>query len=215
MKSAKTHSHSTSALLEKIAEDAINDVTADDTPSRITVGEFIDQFADRGFGVIILLCTLPNLLPMNIPGISLPFSIVIVFFTLQWMLNYKHPWLPRFVRKRDFEEKAFSQAIVRITPYIRKMEMIIKPRGEFMDRRGATIAIGICILLYTFVLALPLSFIPFSNTLPAACIALIALGIIERDGWLIIFSIIAGLIAHILYSFVVISALKEVWSWIS
>ena len=73
MNPSKHHSHSTSALLEKIAQDALDDVTDDETPNRITVGEFIDQFADRGFGVIILLCTLPNLLPMNVPGISLRF----------------------------------------------------------------------------------------------------------------------------------------------
>lgn len=211
-KSTKELPHSTSDLLEKIANDALADVERDDTPNRITVGEFIDQFAERGFGIIILLCAIPNLLPVNVPGISLPFSVVIVFFTTQWMLNYKHPWLPSFVRKRDFEEQAFANAVLKVTPHIRTLEKVIKPRGAFMEQRAATILIGCFILGLTFVLALPLSFIPFSNTIPAVFIALIAIGIIERDGWLILGSVIAGIIAHLLYSVVVIAGVTYVWN---
>ena len=200
----------TSHLLERIADEAL----ADDASDQITLGEFIDKLADRGFGVLMLLCALPNFFPVNVPGISTIFSVILILLVTQWMIGRQHPWLPRFIRGRHMSEKKFASGIKPIIPKLRKVENVIKPRMGGMFHRLGIWFIGACLLLQIGFLALPLSMIPFSNALPAYFIAAIAIGIITHDG---LFTIVVSIIATIAiaaFGTVIIEVLLQLWEWL-
>lgn len=200
----------TSELLEQMANESLADPATD----RITIGEFVDKLAERGFGIAILLCAIPNLFPVTIPGVSTIFSVVIGLLTLQWMSGMRHPWIPEFIRRKSFDEKKFAEGLKSILPRIRKMEQYIKPRGEWMTERTGTIIAGVCILIQCGVLVLPLPVIPFSNAIPAFFIALMAIGILARDGYILLGAMITGTIAIYFLAVALLAVLGQIWQWL-
>lgn len=199
----------TSALLERIASEALEDKASD----QITLGEFIDKLSDRGFGVLMLLCALPNFFPVNVPGISTIFSVILGLLTLQWMIGRQQPWLPGFIRRRQMSEQKFASGIHAVIPKLKWMEKYIRPRHSKLFSPLGILFIGLCLLLQIGFLALPLSMIPFSNALPAYFIAAIAIGIITRDG---LFTIIISSLATIAICFfgaTILVVVVEIWHW--
>lgn len=196
-----------SHLLKRIADEALADGAGD----QIMLGNFIDKLADRGFGVLILLCALPNFFPVNVPGISTVFSVVLILLVSQWMIGKRSPWLPGFIRKRQMSEQKFASGIKPIIPKLKKVERLIKPRMSVMFHRIGIIFIGLCLMLQIGFLALPLSMIPFSNALPAYFIAAIAIGIITHDG---LFTLIISIIATIaisIFGVTIVAVLVAIW----
>ena len=200
----------TSHLLERIADEAL----ADDASDQITLGEFIDKLADRGFGVLMLLCALPNFFPVNVPGISTIFSVILFLLVGQWMIGREHPWLPGFIRQRHMSEKKFASGLKPIIPKLKKVEKVIKPRMSGMFHKLGMLFIGLCLLLQIGFLALPLSMIPFSNALPAYFIAAIAIGIITHDGLFTLIISIVGTIAISIFGVTIVAVLMELWEWL-
>lgn len=200
----------TSELLERLSAEALAAPRSD----RITCEEFLDKLSECGFALAILLCALPNFFPVNVPGVSTLFSALIGLLTVQLMLGFKHMWLPDFIGKRSFSEKAFAAGLEKCLPMIRKIERVIHPRLEWVTEGIGLKITCLFLLLHTFVLALPLAFIPFSNAIPAYAIALIALGILERDGVVTLIGIIGGTLAIYFYSEVIISVCRELWLYI-
>lgn len=200
----------TSALLNRIATDALEDPSSD----RITIREFVDKLSERGFALAILLCTMPNWFPVNIPGVSTVFSVLIVIFTLQLMFGFRHMWMPGFIGKRSFDEKAFANGLHKTTPIIQKMERFVHPRGEHLTGRAGVFIAGLFILLQAGILALPLPMIPFSNAIPAYFIAIVALGLLERDGYIIWLGMIVGTVGtYFLAQFIIVVCLK-MWEYV-
>ena len=52
------------------------------------------------YALILLFFSLPFAFPLTIPGLSVPFGIVLFFLGLRFTLN-KSFWLPRFIRKKS------------------------------------------------------------------------------------------------------------------
>lgn len=202
-----TQNETAAELLQRIATEELSD----QTDNQISIGEFIDKLEDRGYGVLILLCALPNFFPVNVPGISTVFSVILTLIVAQWMLGKKTPWLPNFIRRREMSEQKFASGIKKVAPKIAWMEQYIKPRMQGLLRMPIHLIIGLALGLQIFFLALPLSFIPFSNALPAYLIAAISLGIITRDG---LFALVTSIIATVIIGFfgaAIIEVIMQLW----
>lgn len=206
----QTHEfETTSHLLDRISQEAAQDTASD----QITLGEFIDKLADRGFGMLMLLCALPNFFPVNVPGISTIFSAILILLVTQWMIGMKHPWLPHFIRKRTMSEKKFAKGMQSVIPKLRWMERYIRPRASWLFSRAFLWIIGLALLLQIGFLALPLSMIPFSNALPAYFIAAIAIGIIMRDGLFTLGAMLIGTVAICLFGTVIVEVVIGIWNY--
>jgi hypothetical protein len=59
-----------------------------------TLGELRTALWDRGFGLSMLLLSLPSALPVPAPGYSTPFGIALVGLAAQMMMGRPTPWLP-------------------------------------------------------------------------------------------------------------------------
>ena len=67
---------------------------AGDGSGHLTLGEVVAALGDRGYGLLIFVLTLPNLLPIYIPGLSAVFGIPLALIALQMMMGQPRPWLP-------------------------------------------------------------------------------------------------------------------------
>jgi hypothetical protein len=142
----------------------------------ITVQTLMDLLRERGVGMVLVILTLPFLVPVPTMGLSAPAGAGIAIFGLCVMLNLK-PWLPGFVRRRSLSYAALK----RITTMGDKLEKWLKPRLKFMTWPGINAVLGFSLILCGVFMALPLP-IPFTNSVPAFAIILLLLGLIERDG---------------------------------
>ena len=156
----------------------------------ISINETLELLGERAFGLAILVFSLPNSLPLpSIPGFSAITGAPIILLALQMMLGMQTLRLPRRIGEYRFSREKFCIFLSKALPYIHKVERMLHPRLGFMQSPLAERLTGLAFVILGFILALP---IPFGNFLPAISISLIALGLLERDGVMMIAGMIAG-----------------------
>lgn len=150
----------------------------------LTYRYIAQTLGERAFGIGILFFSLPILLPLSaMPGLSLVFSLPIVFFALEMILARNSFWLTKNIGQKTISHAKLSKIIYAVVPYLVKLERLSKPRWLFMTSRIMEIMNGITILLIALLLVLP---IPFSNSIFGAMLVSFGLGIAEKDGLLIL-----------------------------
>ncbi len=159
----------------------------------MSIGQIEAELKGRGFDILIMLMAIPFVVPI-LPGLSTPFGLAIAMMGIR-LASLKRPWLPKFVLARRIEKKPLLRIITAMRLFARKLERLVKPRMLFVLQWPMMPSlIGIAIASGGFILALPLP-IPFSNTLPAFSVLLLAAGMMERDGLLILAGYVTGVFA--------------------
>ncbi len=195
--STSTQLH-TSELLQNLLQQQSGD--------KIQLGELVQQLGSRAFGPTLLICALPEALPLPVAGVSAIIGIPLLLFSAQLMLGFSAPRLPQWLAKREFKRKEFEKAVRHILRYLRRFERIIRPRWQFATTPLVERGLGALFLILAFVIMLP---IPFGNMLPAIAIVVISLGLIEADGVLVV----VGTIAALAILVVMASAIATLFSW--
>jgi hypothetical protein len=152
----------------------------------ITLRDLLQQIGEQGLLLFCIILTLPFMLPVSIPGVSTVFGAVIILIGLGITLN-RIPWLPERLMNRTVDGDQLIPVLTKGVELFGKVERFLRPRamrlseGSFMNTFN-----GLALTFAGVLLIFPFSFIPFSNTLPALAILLLAVGIAERDGYFII-----------------------------
>jgi hypothetical protein len=157
---------------------------------RISVGDLLDALGDRALGAMMFIFAVPNVLPVP-PGTSAVLGTPLIFLAAQMMLG-RGPWLPAIVAKRSLSRGEFATLVRRVIPWLEKAEKLLRPRFTALACPPMEYVVGLVCLLLTLVLVLP---IPLGNMLPALAISLLALGMLERDGYWILTGLLAAAVA--------------------
>lgn len=172
------------------ASDLLDAFLAHDHGERIALGDLVDLLGDRAFGAMLLLLSIPNVLP--VPGLSTVTGLPMVLIGLQMAAGRDRPWLPRRLAAATMDRTAFLRVVGRAHPLVARVERHLRPRlPALADGHGERL-LGLVVALLAGVLALP---IVFGNQPPAFAIGLIALGLIEKDGAFVLAGLIAGVAA--------------------
>ncbi|TGN55709.1 exopolysaccharide biosynthesis protein [Paracoccus liaowanqingii] len=159
---------------------------------RISVAQLMTALGDRGLIGLLLILAFANVIP-NPPGTSAVLGLPMLYLSWQLMRGGM-PWLPRFLAARSFDIGHFRTVVSRAMPYLNRVERLLRPRlPAFSGPSAKKLLGGICLIL-SIVLVLP---IPFGNLLPAAAIAIIALGALERDGIWIAGGVLFGIVSTV------------------
>ncbi len=158
--------------------DILHDVTGFHGGS-ISIRDLSAQLGDRGFGLMLLLFSLPNSIPLPIPGISTITSLPLIFFATQLCLGKERIWLPQWLADRQIPMGSLRPLIQKSLPWIIKLEKFAKPRLDKITTRKFERFAGVLILILALLIALP---IPLGNLPLGIAMAVLALAITERDG---------------------------------
>jgi hypothetical protein len=158
------------------------------TGKEITLGEFLDPLGERAFGFLILILALPNFIPVPI-GVGGVMGVLVIFVGAQLLLGFEHPWLPGALRRRGIKRTSVERFVKRLTPLLRWLERLCRPRLEALTRHPAHRISGFLLVLIGIALALP---IPFTNYLFGLLLVVYAVALIERDGIALILAWIAS-----------------------
>lgn len=152
----------------------------------VTLRQLMDAVGEQGLLLVCALASLPFLIPVSIPGVSTVFGAAIVLIGIAIFLN-RMPWLPKRILDRKLETSKLVPTLRKGAGIVSRVDNYIKPRlfpitrSAFANRMNAlSITLGGILLMF------PLGLIPFSNTLPGIAILLTALGMIQRDGAVVI-----------------------------
>jgi hypothetical protein len=153
---------------------------------QITLRSLLTIIGEQGILLFCVVLTLPFLFPVSIPGVSTVFGLVIILLGISLILN-RLPWLPSRLMDRPFSNASLRPVLERGITFFQRIERWMRPRLTRMTT-GATInrLNGMGLTAGGVLLLFPLSFIPFSNTLPAVAILLLALGMMQRDGYFVV-----------------------------
>lgn len=146
-----------------------------------TIADLRDALADRSFATLLFFFAAINLLPMP-PGTSAFLGLPPLLIAAQMIVGQQKVWLPHFILKRPVTAARFRQMVEKMSPWMRKLERVVKPRYWLLPTAVADRFIGVIAFFLSVLLVAP---IPLGNWLPALAIALLGLALSERDGVLL------------------------------
>jgi len=147
----------------------------------VTLGEVVTVLRGRAYLLLVALIALPFLTPIPMVGLSTPFGAAIALVALRLSLGLK-PWLPARLLQRELPPGFFGRLLSLAAGIVRGLERLLRPRWPGLTAHDALLQLhAFAMLLCALALMLPLP-IPFTNSLPAWAILLLAAGLLERDG---------------------------------
>jgi len=159
---------------------------------RVTFREILTKLRHRAFGFTLLIFALPCCLPMP-PGIPTVCGIAIVIIALNLIAARQRLWLPNAIADKSVARADLKRMVERWAPRLARLEKICKPRLAIVTEPIGKILIGIVILVLGFIMILPIPFL--GNMPPGVAASLIAIGMTERDGLIVLIGEVVSVIA--------------------
>jgi len=164
---------------------------------RVTFGEILLGLRHRAVGFATLIFSLPCCLPMP-PGIPTVCGIALVIIALNLVAMRRRLWLPAVVARKTVARSDLNRMIERVTPLMRRLERYCRPRWPIVTESVGKVLVGLVILVLGFVMILPIPFV--GNMPPAIAASVIALGMTERDGLIVLIGLAVSVAAVIVAS---------------
>src|SRR6476619_2002376 len=95
---------------------------------KASLGSLRDALGDRGFGVLLFIFALPNLMPVNIPLLSAVLGAPLVLLAVQLTYGRHTPWLPHWLTRQSGSRQSFEAVVSRALPYLERAERWLRPR---------------------------------------------------------------------------------------
>ncbi|MCB1563104.1 MAG: exopolysaccharide biosynthesis protein [Alphaproteobacteria bacterium] len=160
------------------------------TTPEVTIGDILEALHERGFGFILLLFALPMALPIPVPpGINILLATPLLILTAQQALGRHTIWMPERLKRKAISRNKLCGVIDSALPLLKRIEALTRPRLGFITDGLFSNLIGILGLIMALTVCIPL---PLTNTVPSMGIALMALGVIMRDGLAVIAGALIG-----------------------
>ncbi len=154
----------------------------------LVLGTLLQKTGEQGFGIILGLLTLPMVIPLPVPlaGFSTVMGGGVALMGLQLAMGAQQPYLPKCLARRALPPKV-SQIL------LKNLNRVLRPIERLAKRRLVAISLhpvhrrflGLCLIWDAFLMGLPLP-IPLTNIIPGYAILVIAIGLLETDGVLIL-----------------------------
>jgi hypothetical protein len=149
----------------------------------LAIGQVLDTMEERGYALALLFLAFPFVLPIPSLGMSAPIGFFLALTGLA-LVRGGTPSLPAFLQRREIAYAAL-RAMAGATDRASGLgARVVRPRMGSVLAGPARSAIGLSLCCAAVVLALPLP-LPLSNFFPAAAIVMLALGLLESDGLLV------------------------------
>lgn len=161
------------------------------TDEQVSISALLDAFRSRGFGFFLFLFSIPAALPLPAVGYGTVLGLPLVLLSAQQALGRKTIWFPSSWKSKNIKRKTLHSFINKALPWVKRLELIIRPRLSFVTTGFFARVIGIFGFIMALSVCIPL---PLTNTVPSFGIALMSVGVIMRDGLAVIAGAVIGLL---------------------
>lgn len=162
-----------------------------------TLAEIVQAIDEKGFGIVLLILSLPSALPLPATVISSPIGFLLVLIAWQMFQGRHTPWLPEKAKKITLPHDFFQKMITMAIGFLDKVEHLIKPRMRWVAQPRSRRILALLVMLMGLLMCIP---IPGTNTFPAMVIFLVGVCLTEEDGAVGILALMAGVLAIVIYA---------------
>jgi hypothetical protein len=162
----------------------------------VSVRELVGAMGLRTHGIALILFALPEAMPLPLPSLSLVLGIPLVLVAAHLTAFGEGSGLPERVLSARIRTSVLRMLSRFGGPVLRGLEYLARPRLPAVLAWERSIGL-VCLYLSVLLLA-PL---PFFNFAPGVCLVALALGMVQRDGLLVLISVVATLVMTIALGF--------------
>ncbi len=187
--------------LDQLAEKAEGD--------SVSLEWIMGQLHERAFGLFLLVLALPCCIPF-LYGVPQIVALPLMFVSVQILLGRETPWLPERLATRTVSTEGLQNLALRAGPWLRRIEAFSRPRKAQLTRAPLDRIVGLALVLFSASILVPL---PGTNTVPGFAVVLISMGLLQRDGILVIIGMLLGTawIASLIFAGATLVSLIKGW----
>lgn len=149
---------------------------------RVCIGDVLDDFGPRSFGIFLLVPPLIELTPIGgVPGVPSFLALIVAITAGQLLMGKDHVWLPAFIQERSVSSRRLHRALMKLRGVAHWLDAHSQDRLAALTKGVWTRTAALVALLLCFLVP-PLELIPFASTLGLLPSAVIGLALIARDG---------------------------------
>jgi hypothetical protein len=151
----------------------------------------------RSHGIMLILFALPETVPLPFPSLSALLGVPLVIVAAHLVVAGEGSRLPERVMAAKMPARLLRFLGRYLAPVLEFLEVVTRPRLTAILRYERWL--GLVCLYLAAVLLLP---IPLVNLAPALCLVGLALGMVQRDGLLVILSLAGTVLMTLSLGFV-------------
>ena len=157
-------------------------------PEGLSLKAILDRLDERAFGAMLFILALPCAIPFLyvVPQLV---ALPMMALSIQMLSGRQEPWLPEKFGARQINKDALG----RMSRFGRKwfgwLERFAHPRLTVLTGHVAERLIALFLIVFCASIMIPL---PSTNSVPAVAVAILAFGLMSRDGLLVILGILLG-----------------------
>jgi hypothetical protein len=191
------------------ASDSVSRISKEIPSDGITFKDFLELIGEQGGLLSCLVLVAPFLFPVSIPGSSLPFGLAILLINVGIILK-RHPLIPRSIMEYKISQNNMLKILNGMSTVLSKFERVTKPRLTVLAGKDNMVYVNSSVMIFcSFLLMLPLP-VPLTDFLPAYSMLFLALGSIERDGYLIVAGYSLAIITTVYFLLIAILGLAGI-----
>jgi hypothetical protein len=156
---------------------------------RVSFREILLGLRHRAFGFTMLVFALPCCLPMP-PGIPTVCGFALAIIALNLIAVRKRLWLPSAIADKSVARADLKRIVDRVLPYLQWLERFCRPRLAGLTEPIGKVFIGLVVLVLGLIMILPIPLL--GNMPPGAATVVIAIGVTERDGLVVLLGLLAA-----------------------
>lgn len=167
---------------------ALEAIAADAPETGLALGEFLQRLGDRAFAVVFFALAIPVCIPF-LYGVPQVIALPMLALALQMAAGRDEPWMPEKFARRTLGKATLQQMAHGGRKWFGWIEALARPRflvlsGDIFER-----VIGGVFCLFCLSILTPL---PLTNSTPGLAIAIASLGLLTRDGLMILAGLVLG-----------------------
>ncbi|WP_299626747.1 exopolysaccharide biosynthesis protein [uncultured Tateyamaria sp.] len=177
------------ALAQDMAiSDRLAQLVSDTGGKTVTLDWIMAQLHERAFGLFLLILALPCCIPF-LYGLPQIVALPLMFVSAQIVLGRRTPWLPRSLSARTFSAEGLGTLSRRSAPWLKRIEAFSRPRLTALTKAPLDRIVGLGLVLFSASILVPL---PGTNSVPGLAVVIVAMGLLQRDGILVLLGMVLG-----------------------
>lgn len=156
----------------------------------VTLDDLFTALGERVFGAMLFILALPCCIPF-LYGVPQVVSVPMMAIAAQMAIGRASPWLPGRMGQRRISKAGLVRMAEGGRKWLGWLERFSAPRLMFVTHRAIEPVIGLVLLVFCASILTPL---PLTNSTPAIAVAIVAYGMIERDGLLVSVGLVLGVV---------------------
>ncbi len=148
----------------------------------------MDRLDERAFGALLFVLALPCCIPF-LWGVPQVVAVPMIAIAAQMAAGRQEPWLPRRLADRMIDKAGLDRTARGGRRWFGWVEALARPRLLWLSGPKAERLLGLLLCAFCASILVPL---PGTNTVPGIGVALVAFGLMARDGLVIVLGGLIG-----------------------